>query len=391
MASRRRLELLLDMVPAALLCLLGVFEVMDAPLNPEARPQHLLAVVVTTGALAVRRHHPLTVALGVATAMALTALGAEPSDEVAVLLALIVAVYSAAVYLPLVRLAAAVAANSAALVVAILNDPSDSDPGNIVPTILLFVALPAAVGAAYRRRRTAVQQLTVQAAELRRTRDEQARRALVAERQRIARELHDLVAHAVSVIAVQAEAGRGMLTTDPATAERSFAAIADASRGALVELARLLRLLRDDGTPADGAPDEPEPREPQPHFDDLDRLVSTMDAAGLTVRVTMEGRPRPLDQGVSLCAYRVVQESLTNALKHSASATADLRLRYDEDLLEIEVHTATPVASSGDGGTGKGLVGMWERVVVCGGSMTLDVAAGFTVRVGLPLAVGVSA
>lgn len=119
LASRRRLEILLDIAPAILLCLLGLVELMDSPLNPEARPQHLLAVVVTTGALAVRRYHPLTVSLGVATAMALTALGAEPSDEVAVLLALIIAVYSAAAYLPLLRLAAAAAANSAALVVAI--------------------------------------------------------------------------------------------------------------------------------------------------------------------------------------------------------------------------------------------------------------------------------
>ncbi|MFJ4845660.1 sensor histidine kinase [Streptomyces sp. NPDC088733] len=391
MASRSRLELLIDIAPAVLLCLLGVVELTDSPLNPEAGPQHLLAVVVTTCALAVRRRHPLTVALGIATAMALTALGAEPSDEVAVLLALIVAVYSAAAYLPTVQLVAAAAANSASLVVAILNDPSDSDPGNVVPTIVLFVVLPAVVGAAYRRRRTAVQHLTAQAEELQRTRDEQARRAVAAERQRIARELHDLVAHAVSVIAVQAEAGRGMLETDRATAGRAFAAIADASRGALVELARLLRLLRDDDPVASAVAAEPEPLVPQPHFDDLDRLVSTMGAAGLTVRTATEGLPRPLDQGVSLCAYRVVQESLTNALKHSASEVAELRLRYDEHVLEIEVHTDAGVGDSGRGGTGKGLVGMWERVVVCGGSLTLDVSAGFTVRVRLPLAVGVPA
>jgi signal transduction histidine kinase len=369
-------NLVIDFGPAIGLLLLGLLELAGSGLAPETAQQHLFAVLVATTALAVRRRHPLTVALAVAFTVVATALGAEPSDEVAVLLALIVSIFSAAAYLPTVSMTGAAVANAAALTVAILTDPSDT-PANVAPSIVLFIALPVAVGAAFRRRRLAAQSLEARAEVLER----QAGEAVAAERRRIAREVHDLVAHSVSIIAVQAEAGRRVLDGDPKTADGAFTAIADASRSALVELARLLRLLREDEAPV---PIDPLP--PQPGLTDLDSLVVRIGAAGLDVRLKIEGEARPLAQGVSLCAYRVIQEALTNTLKHSAADQADVTVRYGHNVLDLEVRTADDGSSpSSAGGTGRGLLGMWERVALCGGGLSLDISNGFAVRATLPL------
>ncbi|GAA4560793.1 sensor histidine kinase [Planotetraspora kaengkrachanensis] len=368
----------IDLGPAIGLLAVGLLELPGSGLGPEAAQQHLFAVLVSTLALAVRRRHPLAVALAVAVTVMATSLGAEPPDEVAVLLAVIVSVFSAAAYLPALATAGAAAANAAALTVSIVTDTTDTDAASVGTGMILFVALPAAVGAAYRRRRLATQSLEARAEELQR----QAGEAVAMERRRIARELHDLVAHSVSVIAVQAEAGKQVLGAGgPTTADGAFTAIADASRSALVELARLLRILREDevGTAA-------EPVSPQPGMSDLDALLTRIGAAGLDARLKVEGEAQPLAQGVSLCAYRVIQESLTNALKHSAAEHADVILRYGADVLDLEVRAADDGSTpSPSGGTGRGLIGMWERVALCGGSLTLDVSDGFAVRARLPL------
>ncbi|GII33329.1 sensor histidine kinase [Planotetraspora mira] len=369
--------MVIDLGPAIGLLSVGLLELPGSGLAPEAVQQHLFAVLVSTMALAVRRRHPLAVALAVAVTVMATSLGAEPPDEVAVLLAVIVSVFSAAAYLPTLVMVGAAAANAAALTVSILTDTAETDASSVATGMVLFIVLPAAVGAAYRRRRLATQSLEARAEELER----QARGAVAAERRRIAREVHDLVAHSVSVIAVQAEAGKRVLDGGPEATGGAFTAIADASRSALVELARLLRLLREDEAPV-----PIEPLQPQPGLSDLDSLVARIGAAGLDVRLKIEGEARPLAQGVSLCAYRVIQEALTNTLKHSAADQADVTLRYGQNVLDLEVRTADDGSSSPPaGGTGRGLIGMWERVALCGGRLTLDISNGFAVRARLPV------
>lgn len=375
-AWRRRL---LDTVPAVALCMLGMAEVLVGDLRGEVRTQHLAGTALATLVLVLRRRHPLPVAVAVTVAVVAISLGGQPPDEVASLIAVVLAAFATGAYARLRTAASAAVLQSAGMLVAILLDPSDSVV-NVVPSMVLFIAVPTAIGVAYRRRHLDGLALAERARHAEDTREERARAAVAAERRRIARELHDLVSHTVSVIAVQAEAGHQLVDRQPDTARAAFDAIADASRSALVELARLLQLLRDDDETA------PAPAElaPQPGLAQLDALVGRFRAAGLAVRLEIEGEPRPVEKGVELSACLLVQESLTNALKHSAGGEVVARLRYTADALDVEVYDGGE-PRAGTSGTGRGLIGMWERVALCGGSLQLDVSAGFRVRARLPM------
>jgi signal transduction histidine kinase len=213
------------------------------------------------------------------------------------------------------------------------------------------------------------------AAWLEERRRDEASRAAADERARIARELHDVVAHHVSVIAVQAEAAQAVFTTRPDRAQQAMADVATTARRALVELRRLLTVLRTEGG-----------SEPQPDLGSLDELVEAVRGAGLEVRVEERGDARPLDAVVGLTAYRIVQESLTNVIKHAAARRADVQLDYaDRSLIVTVSDDGTAVAPPGNGG--HGLVGMRERVAVLGGSLDAGPRAsgGFSVRATLPL------
>ena len=238
-------------------------------------------------------------------------------------------------------------------------------------------------------------ELTVQGEQLRRSQAENARRAAMAERVRIARDLHDVVAHHVSVMGVQAAAARRVLDSDPAVARQSLAAVESTARTAIDELNGLLGVLRADGDqPADSPADQRTPqqrtpedtRRPTPGVEQLDRLLDETRAAGLPVSYEVFGEPRPVPDAVALSAYRVVQEALTNTVKHAAASTADVRVRYLEQSLEVEINDDGR-GSAGPTGSGFGLVGMRERVAVHGGQ--LDVGprrgGGFQVRARFPL------
>lgn len=206
-------------------------------------------------------------------------------------------------------------------------------------------------------------------------------RAVADERARLARELHDIVAHSVSVIAVQAQAGEALLD-EPARAGEAFRSIQATSRQALVELRRLLCLLRQ----VDGLPT----LTPQPGLAQLDALVEMVRSAGLTVDFAVEGSPEQVDPGVDLSAYRIVQEALTNALKHGGPTTAMVRVRYLADAVELEVVDDGGPGSTGTrsgSGSGHGLVGMRERVNLYHGQLTAlrRPEGGFLVRARLPL------
>ena len=220
--------------------------------------------------------------------------------------------------------------------------------------------------------------LQARAALLERDREEAARAAVAHERARIARELHDLVAHGLAVTVLQAQAGQRVLAEDPAAARKSLASIETLGRQGLAELRRLLELLDERG--------EASPLDPAPTLARLDELVEQVREAGLPVTLTVHGSRGDVPAGVDLSAYRIVQESLTNALKHAGEgARVDLSLTYRPDELEIVVADDGPAASRLPG-TGRGLIGMRERVGLYGGSLEAGrrQEGGFVVRVLMP-------
>jgi signal transduction histidine kinase len=209
---------------------------------------------------------------------------------------------------------------------------------------------------------------------------EQLVAAVTEERLRMARELHDVVAHSMSLIAVQAGVGAHVIHSDPKAAEQTLDVIADTSRRALEQTRSMLGMLRDeteDGT-----------RPPTHGIDDLRELVDDVRAAGLEVELVRSGTARDVDPAVSLTAYRIVQESLTNAIKHSAASTATVTVTAKRTGLEIEVSDPGPKRANARAGTsGHGLVGLDERARLVGGAVTYGAQGeGFCVRATLPTA-----
>lgn len=208
--------------------------------------------------------------------------------------------------------------------------------------------------------------------------ESEAARAVDEERQRIARELHDVIAHSVSVMTVQAGAVRRLLQPEQERERQALETVEATGRQALTEMRRLVGLLREQGAMPDFAP--------QPSMKTLDVLVGTVREAGLPVELSVEGEPRELPPGVDLSAYRVVQEALTNALKYAGPARAWVTVRWRERELELEIANDGSSTADGDGG-GHGLAGMSERVSLFGGSIETGVrgGGGFVVTAHLPL------
>jgi signal transduction histidine kinase len=219
-------------------------------------------------------------------------------------------------------------------------------------------------------------------------RDDRARRAVEDERERIARELHDIVTHHVSVIVIQAGAGLTALDRRPDGTRSALEAIDRTGREALTDMRRMLGILGETRG-SDGEASGGEAREPMPGLERLGRLIEEVRAAGLPVELSIDGARRPLDAGMELSAYRIVQEALTNALKHARGARARVRLSYSPRALEIEV---TDEGGSGqrDVGeaahSGRGVIGMRERVALYDGEFeAAPTATGFRVRARLPI------
>ena len=243
-----------------------------------------------------------------------------------------------------------------------------------------FVGGPWAAGLAIRLRREREQTLSARNAQLHAEQEEQARRAVAAERSRIARELHDVVSHAIAVTVLQARGARRMLGSDDEAVRRSLDAIELTNTQALGDMRRLLSLLRD---AEDGPRDDP-----QPSLARLETLVGRLRESGLAVDLSVTGRPDGLPPGVDLSAYRIVQEALTNVLKHAPGAHARVSVGYGDSELEVTVSDDGSAVSTGDG-RGHGLVGIRERVAVVGGRVEAGPAddGGFVVRARLPYAV----
>src|SRR5215218_564390 len=339
-------------------------------------------VLLHTLPLALRRRFPGTVlALVVASGLAFAILDLPP-DRLGP--AILVAVYSVAAYgrrwVPLAGLAGVEAA-----LVAVQFSPGRTGVGTLVGT-LGVVAAAWLLGHFAHNYRAYAARLEERTAELERAREALARRAVVEERLRLARELHDVVAHAMSVIAVQSGVGAHIADTQPKEARRSLAAIEATSRAALTELRRLLGVLRQDS-------DEPQgDLAPVPGLADLEGLLAEVAKAGLAVKLRVNGTRPPLPAGEDLSAYRIVQEALTNVVKHAGPARAQVVVGYHDKDVTVEVtddgRAAVTAASDGRVGTGHGLIGMRERVQAFGGDLQTGPrpGGGFRVAARLPLA-----
>jgi signal transduction histidine kinase len=340
-------------------------------------------VLLHTLPLVARRRFPLAVlATSVASGVAFVALDLPPDI---LWLAIPVAVYSVAAYGDRWVALAGLAVAEAGLAVVQLT-PGRTGVSTWVGN-MGFLAAAWLLGHFVGVRRVYAARLEVRTAELERARQELARRAVVEERLRLARELHDVVAHAMSVIAVQSGVGAHVAASQPEEVGKALAAIEATSRTALDELRRLLGVLRQDSEPQASLT-------PVPGLADLDRLLAEVGKAGLAVRLRVEGSPLQLPAGVELSAYRIVQEALTNVVKHAGSAHAQVTIGYRDQEVTVEIldggrGAATP-ATDGRVGTGHGLIGMRERVAAFGGDLQVGPrpGGGFRVAARLPLAPG---
>jgi signal transduction histidine kinase len=366
-----------DLALAALLTAFGVVELWIVDVGP--KPVAVPAVVVGGAALYWRRVAPLTVAavfFGAVAAESLLGVSLERPD--APLLMALVSVYTIGAYLALRE---ALIGLAVALVGIWIGVASQTTRGysDFVFT-LIVVAAGWLVGRGMHGRVRQTTELAERTLRLEQERESERRAAIDEERRRIARDLHDVIAHSVSVMVVQAGAAEDVFERDPAAVLEPIRAVQETGRAALVEISRLLGLLRDDGAELGLAP--------QPRLDDLGELAEQMRTAGLIVALRLEGEPRPLPLGVDLSVYRIAQEALTNTLKHADGAAAELVLRYRERDVELEVTDDGAGTENGHRG-GHGLIGMRERVAVFGGTLEAGrrPEGGFRVLARLPLQV----
>ncbi|QGV79270.1 sensor histidine kinase [Streptomyces ficellus] len=366
--------------------------VVQAPEGAEPRLLAAGIVLLLCLALALRRRAPekallLTAVLGVAQ-LALD-IQVNPAD-----FAMLVVIYTVAAQSDGSRWARrfALVGGLCAAPLAQLRwpEPNISTAGTVFITVVMIVPFVLAwvLGDSMRTRRAYFAQLEERASRLEREREAQSKVAVAAERARIARELHDVVAHNVSVMVVQADGAAYVLDASPDQAKQALETISTTGRQALAEMRRLLGILRT------GEPQDSEDYVPQPDVQQIEDLVEQVRTAGLTVDFRVEGTPRPLPSGVELTAYRIVQEALTNTRKHGGpDAGASVRLVYFDDGLGLLVEDDGRGAAhelyedGGADGRGHGLIGMRERVGMVGG--TLDAGprpgGGFRVSALLPL------
>ena len=367
-------------VDVALALLLGVVLLPSASDGQGFKQPAWAAIALielTALPLAARRRWPipvLTITLLAAIAGDLLFLGLQVPGP-------LVALYTVAAHCERRRSLTAAGATALALVVPTVHRAA-TDPAFFPLAVYAAVAAAWALGDGLRSRRAYLAELEARAERLAREQEERARRAVGDERARIARELHDVISHNVSVMVVQAAAGGDVFAARPERAREALAAIESTGREALAELRRLLDVVR----PADER-DEAVALAPRPGLARLPELIEHVTAAGLRVDLTIAGAPREAAPGVDVCAYRIVQEALTNTLKHARASRAAVALRYGDASLELEV-LDDGSGTDGGGGAGRGLIGMRERAALFGGELAVGPRpdGGFGVRVTLPLA-----
>jgi signal transduction histidine kinase len=369
---------LVDVTMAAVLVALGAGQVMAA----EGTATALILAVVMTAPVAWRRPRPLLAMLvGWSALLVGEGLGSDVTSQgYAPVIALMITVYSVAAYAPLRRALAGLVA-ALALVWGSIPFSASQTVADFAFTGLITLA-PWLAGRTIRDRQLRITELRRLARELQHEREERADEARDAERARIAREMHDVLAHTVSVVVVQLGAVERIVEADPATARSVVASVRTTAKSALAELRFLLGL---DGVPAAA---------PRSSLARLRDLADDMRAAGVPVELTVGGSLGGLPPEVDLAAYRIVQESLTNVMRHAAGATTRAHVTVDEDAVRLSVEddgAAPPVSRALPPGApergGYGLIGMAERARLCGGELVAGPrpGGGFAVRARLPL------
>jgi signal transduction histidine kinase len=339
--------------------------------EPEPVGLFIAFVLLQALPLTVRRYWPRTVlAVTIGSSLGNSFLTDSPALPVGV----VVALYTVAAHCDRkTALRGALAASS--VLPALLLSPGGGDGVPLLTPVGLLLSIAWALGDNLRTRRAYLREVEDKADRLEREREENARRAAADEQARIARELHDVIAHNVSVMVVQAAAAGDVFDSQPAKAREALASIEHTGREALTELRRLLGAVRaEDG------------KVPQPGLGRLPALLDQVRAAGLDVDVQTEGEQRQLPLGIDLSAYRIVQEALTNTLKHATASHAQIVLRYSDDELAVDVvDDGRGTTHNGDGG--QGLIGMRERVALYDGDLVAGPRAegGFAVSARFPL------
>jgi signal transduction histidine kinase len=344
------------------------------------RAAEALAAVAISAAVMVRRRWPFAALLVVFVAVpAQDAVGGRlTQSNPSAILALILVFYGVGAFLGArrARLALVVVLLGSCLSVMI----ETGEFSDFLFTGTFLVALPWGTGRFLRERGIRERAYRERAEQLDAVREQRASTAASGERARIARELHDVIAHSVSVMVIQAAGARTVMGSEPDRADASLRSVERAGREVLAEMRGLLGAL-------DGGHD-PRALEPQPGLADIEDLLARTRAAGLTTDLLVEGTAAPLSPALDLCAYRIVQEALTNAIKHAGPASAEVRLRWECDALELEVidDGCGPVAENGFA-SGHGIAGMRERAALHGGSIQAGSRSvrGFAVRARLPL------
>jgi signal transduction histidine kinase len=340
-----------------------------------------VVVLLTTLPLAARRIAPLATLITIVGTFALSQVLTDPTASFySGLVPSLIAAYSVARYEPTRRVVVGIGVAVTAMGTLVAT----TRPFNTVNELFFEALLWSAawlLGTMVRRGEHRAREFGRRAQRLEREQEEQARAAVLNERARIARELHDVVAHGVSLMVVQAGGARLLLDATDGVAERvrsHLRAIEDSGRDALEEMRRLLAMVRDGDDLA---------LEPLPGMDRVDALAESARSAGIEVRIRVEGEPAPLPPGIDLTAYRISQEALTNVIRHSGAANAELIVRYGPRELELEILDDGRGAPAAANGAGHGLVGMRERTALYGGKIEVGdrTGRGYAVRVRLPL------
>jgi signal transduction histidine kinase len=369
----------IDVGIAAFIAAVGVGDVSGGSFHPASL--WLIGALLTAGALLWRRSHPGAVAVAVLvpwTALQFVQPSTGPdSDPTFPIFAVLVASYSLGAFArPRVAVGGLVFEMAYFNVGGALS--GDTAIENFV-FISFFLLSAWLLGRALGGRTRYASALERHAELLEAEREAQSRAAVAVERARIGRELHDVIAHGVSLMVLQAGGVRRLLGEDQAREREALQAVEATGREALSELHLLLGVLR--APDADGSPEEP-----PPGLGRLDALVQSVRAAGLDVAVEVAGEPRPLPRALDLSAYRIMQEALTNALRHGHAGHADVRIGYGRRRLELEI-LDDGVGGAAANGTGQGLVGMRERAAMFDGEFQAGPRpeGGFAVRARLPL------
>jgi signal transduction histidine kinase len=371
------------LLDAAVLIFAGAVILVGVALRADAstRPLALALAVAATATLVLRRSAP-TATLAISGALVFALFAVDHAAGSVAVIAPAIALYSLALSRGRVHLVAAVVAAAAAVIVADVFLAGHNPHALTLQTAthVALVAVPVLAAEALRNRRSYVQLLLERLELAERTREEEAQRRAEQERLRIARDLHDVVAHTLTTINVQAGVAAHLADGEPGRAEQTLKTIEAASHDALDELRAILGVLREPG----GAE---APLEPAPGLAGVSSLVDGFREAGGDVELEVEGeQPDRVPEAVQLAAFRIVQESLTNATRHAPGAAARVRLVYAEDRLCIGVESNPGQERNGNGrGDGVGIAGMRERATALGGTLEAEPSpSGFKVTAELP-------